>query len=253
MADNKKSFISYCDWGDIFDELEDDEAGRLVKHLFDYVRDKNPEPKDKLTKMMFIQIKQSLKRDLVKYDKYIDKQKVNGSKGGRPPKNPEAPKEPNPLLNNPVEPKKADTVTVTDTVNDSGTVSDIVTKPKLSIVYSNEVHACFNKCLISFEKHLHPKNEKEKLNWLDTIDKLNRIDGIELDLIARITKHIRKDAFWAKNFLSLNKLRKNNKDGIMFIVVFHEQLKSKSNGKNKQVTSSDLSDAHRRFKEGTAS
>jgi len=117
-------------------------------------------------------------------------------------------------------------------------------------VYSNEVHACYDKCLISFEKHLHPKNEKEKLNWLDTIDKLNRIDGIELDLIARITKHIRKDAFWAKNFLSLNKLRKNNKDGIMFIVVFHEQLKSKSNGQQ-ETTASSLSDAHRRFKEGT--
>ena len=114
MAEGKNSFIAYCDWGDIFDELEDDEAGRLVKHLFDYVRDKNPTPIDKLTKMMFIQIQQSLKRDLVKYDKYIDKQKANGSKGGRPPK----PKEPNPLEKNPNEPKKADSVSVTGSVSD---------------------------------------------------------------------------------------------------------------------------------------
>ena len=36
------------------------EAGKLVKHLFDYVRDKDPVAEDKLTKMMFIQIQQIL-------------------------------------------------------------------------------------------------------------------------------------------------------------------------------------------------
>jgi hypothetical protein len=90
MAENKKSFVAYCDWGEIFDELDNEEAGKLVKHLFDYVRDKNPKAEDKLTKMMFIQIQQSLKRDLKKYENYIDKQSLNGKKGGRP-KNPNNP------------------------------------------------------------------------------------------------------------------------------------------------------------------
>ncbi len=85
MAENKKSFVAYCDWLEVFENLEDDEAGRLAKHLFKYVNDLDP-TSDRLTEMLFIQIKQSLKRDLVKYEQYIEKQRVNGAKGGRPKK-----------------------------------------------------------------------------------------------------------------------------------------------------------------------
>ena len=114
MAEDKKSFIAYCDWGEIFDELEDAEAGKLVKHLFKYVRDENPEASDKLTKMMFIQIKQSLKRDLVKYDKYKVKQSLNGKKGGRPKKAKES-QITQPFIE---KPKKADSVNVSVNVNE---------------------------------------------------------------------------------------------------------------------------------------
>lgn len=118
MAEGKKSFVAYCDWGASFDELSNEEAGKLVKHLFDYVRDKNPEKSDKLTKMMFIPIRQTLKRDLIKYGNYIDKQRENGAKGGRPKK----PKEPKPLLKNPTEPKKGDSVSVSVSVNENATL-----------------------------------------------------------------------------------------------------------------------------------
>lgn len=116
MAQNKKSFVAYCDWLDSFEELSDEEAGKLVKHLFRYVNDKNPEAPDKLTKMCFIPIQQSLKRDLKKYEAYVKKQSENGLKGGRPPK-PKEPKKPNALNGNPTEPKKADSVS--DSVSDS--------------------------------------------------------------------------------------------------------------------------------------
>ena len=116
MAENKKSFVAYCDWEETFEELSDEEAGKLIKHLFKYVNDKNPETSDKLTKMCFIPIKQSLKRDLKKYEKYIEKQSVNGKKGGRP-KNPTLLETTQPLIE---EPKKADSVSVSvsDSVND---------------------------------------------------------------------------------------------------------------------------------------
>ena len=86
MAKDKKSFIAYCEWLETFEELEDEEAGRLAKHLFRYVNDLNPTTDDKTVKLCFISIKQSLKRDLKKYDVYIEKQKGNGAKGGRPKK-----------------------------------------------------------------------------------------------------------------------------------------------------------------------
>ena len=114
MAENKKSFVAYCDWQETFEELSDEEAGKLVKHLFNYVNDKNPETSDKLTKMCFIPIKQSLKRDLKKYEKYVEKQSVNGKKGGRP-KNPTLSEITQPFIE---KPKKADSVSVSDNVTD---------------------------------------------------------------------------------------------------------------------------------------
>jgi len=84
MAKDKKSFVAYCDWLESFEELTDEEAGRLAKHLFRYVNDLNPEAPDKITKMCFIPIKQSLKRDLVKYEERAERARLNGAKGGRP-------------------------------------------------------------------------------------------------------------------------------------------------------------------------
>lgn len=111
MAEDKNSFIAYCEWGEIFEALSDEEAGKLVKHLFQYVNDKNPKAKDKTTELLFISIKQALKRDLIKYTKYIDKQRINGKKGGRPKT-----QKTQPFFE---KPKKADNVNVNDNVNDN--------------------------------------------------------------------------------------------------------------------------------------
>ena len=117
MAENKKSFVAYCDWLEVFENLEDDEAGRLAKHLFKYVNDLDP-TSDRLTEMLFIQIKQSLKRDLVKYEQYIEKQRVNGAKGGRPKKTQKT----QPFFE---KPKKADSVSDSDSVSVSDSENDI--------------------------------------------------------------------------------------------------------------------------------
>jgi hypothetical protein len=73
MAEDKKSILVYADWINIFEELEDVEAGKLIKHFFRYVNDKNPEAPDRLTKLLFAPIKQTLKRDLVKYEEKREK------------------------------------------------------------------------------------------------------------------------------------------------------------------------------------
>ena len=90
MADGKKSFIAYCDWKETFDTLPDEKAGQLIKHILSYVNDENPKCDDYIINAVFASIKNTLKRDLDKYENYIEKQRLNGSKGGRPKK----PKEP---------------------------------------------------------------------------------------------------------------------------------------------------------------
>ena len=121
MAKDKKSFVAYCDWLESFEELTDEEAGRLAKHLFRYVNDLNPEPPDKITKMCFIPIKQSLKRDLVKYEERADRARENGAKGGRPKT-----QKTQSVIS---EPKKPDSVSVSVNVNDSVNVKDDGIKP----------------------------------------------------------------------------------------------------------------------------
>ena len=121
MAKDKKSFVAYCDWLESFEELTDEEAGKLAKHLFRYVNDLNPEPPDKITKMCFIPIKQSLKRDLVKYEERADRARENGAKGGRPKT-----QKTQSVIS---EPKKPDSVSVSVNVNDSVNVKDDGIKP----------------------------------------------------------------------------------------------------------------------------
>lgn len=81
MAEDKKGFILYADQKELFDQLPDDKAGELIKHIFKYVNDENPITEDILIKIAFTPIKQQLKRDLVKYEDKIDKKSISGREG----------------------------------------------------------------------------------------------------------------------------------------------------------------------------
>jgi hypothetical protein len=130
MAKNKKSFILYCDQQGVFNKLPDEIAGKLIKHIFAYVNDENPPCDDLLLSIAFEPIKTQLKRDLSKYEDYIDKQSVNGSKGGRPKKANETQKTQAFFE----EPKKADTDNVTDTDTDTVTDKKVFKKPTIEDV-----------------------------------------------------------------------------------------------------------------------
>ena len=81
MAKDKKSFIAYGDWMCIFDHLSDAEAGILIKHVFRYVNDQNPELKKRFLKIAFEPIKQSLKRDLKKWENEKGNRSDSGNLG----------------------------------------------------------------------------------------------------------------------------------------------------------------------------
>jgi hypothetical protein len=81
MAENKKSFIAYSDWVNIFDQLTDEEAGKLVKHLFSYVNDRSPSLSDRMLKIVFEPIRLQLKRDLTVWQIELDKKSDGGKLG----------------------------------------------------------------------------------------------------------------------------------------------------------------------------
>ena len=68
MAENKNSFILYSDSKEVVEALTDEQAGKLLKHIFRYVNDENPVCDDQFVSLAFIPIKQSLKRDLKKWE-----------------------------------------------------------------------------------------------------------------------------------------------------------------------------------------
>ena len=80
MAKDKKTIVIYSDWIATFEQLNDDEAGKLIKHLLRYVNDQNPTA-DRLTELLFSQFKNQLKRDLVKWEETKQQRSIAGKKG----------------------------------------------------------------------------------------------------------------------------------------------------------------------------
>jgi len=80
MADGKKSFVAYADWKDTFDNLPDEIAGKLIKHIFAYVNDENPISNDFIIDAVFSNIKNTLKRDLKKWESQLEQRRNAGKK-----------------------------------------------------------------------------------------------------------------------------------------------------------------------------
>jgi len=81
MAKDKKSFILYADQLEHFEDLTDEEAGQLIKHVFRYVNDKKPEAPNRIIQVAFNPVKQQLKRDLKTYECTKDERSKAGILG----------------------------------------------------------------------------------------------------------------------------------------------------------------------------
>lgn len=132
----RKSFILHNDSLDVVNELTTDQKAELFQAIIDY----NCGKEVKLTGLMnavFIPFKNQFIRDLEKYEKVIERNIENGSKGGRPkkpqpnPKNPVGYSETQP---NPTEPKKPDN----DNKNDSDSVNKKVNKNNNDFIISDK-------------------------------------------------------------------------------------------------------------------
>lgn len=192
MAQGKTSFILYTDLLSVIKKivLKDREdktnnSGELFLHILEYVNDNDPIPINFIVDMVFEPIKTTLKRDLKKFEFYIDKQRENGAKGGRPKKAIET-QITQPFIS---EPKKADSVT--------DSVSDTVTESENEKSNSNS----------SFKETLE-KNEK----WKNQISSEFKISIAEVELkLNEFFKHLE---ITFKNHPTLNEFAKHFKNWI---------------------------------------
>lgn len=80
------TFILYCSWADIIDDLSDEEAGQLFKALFAYVNNSEM-PDFRRGSGLAIAFKSIVKQidvNLKKYTMRCETNRLNGAKGGRP-------------------------------------------------------------------------------------------------------------------------------------------------------------------------
>ncbi len=89
MATDKNSFVLYTDKRELIKKLVEDDrknktnnAGELFLHIFDYVKDLNPDPINFTVDIAFEPIKQNLKKDLVKWRDKQEQRVQAGRLGG---------------------------------------------------------------------------------------------------------------------------------------------------------------------------
>ena len=147
MAENKKSFVLYTDSKGLIDQLPDEIAGRLFKHIFAYVNDENPISEELILNIAFEPIKNQLKRDLVKWSNQTEQRRQAGLKSAEIRKR-------NSTSVNERSFSSTDNVNVSVSVNDS--VSDNVTDSVILLKKETKSIFSFERGLLEygFDKHL---------------------------------------------------------------------------------------------------
>lgn len=73
----KDSFILYLEQKEIFETLSDNEAGKLIKAIFEYESTGQSPKLSKTLNLVFIPIKNTLDRNKEKYQKVVERNKKN--------------------------------------------------------------------------------------------------------------------------------------------------------------------------------
>jgi len=188
MATGKKSFILYCDQKGLWDKLDNEQAGKLIKHIIAYVNDDNPEEPDFVTSLAFEPIKQHLKRDLKRWET----QQSQRSKAGK--KSAEVRKRNATSVNERLI-SSTDNVNVSVSVNDSVSVNENKQKPAYDEFREYALDKCSELNFNVPENKINAKyqswigngwrngNGKQINNWkstlLNTLPYLNEKETVE--------------------------------------------------------------------------
>ena len=236
MADKKNSFILYTDLIHTINKIPDVEAGLLFKHILAYVNDENPTTDNMIVEISFEPIKQQLKRDLKVWEDIKETKSESGKIGNLKRWHKDLYKQ---VTENKISIKEAYVIadhrkaSHTDKVQ-SHPIANIAVNDNVTVnVNDNDI--IINKKYVKyvdFTNSLIIKYFKDiKLNYkaqIKTIRDLVEIDGYASEQIKLSVYNGRNSEFWQSNFLSLTKLRKQNKDDVKFIEVFLNISKPKT-------------------------
>ena len=181
MAVGKKSFVAYSDWYGTFKAVPDEVAGQLIKYIFSYVNDENPDPHENyVVNALFEQVKATFK---------WDKQREQRSEAG----------------------KKSAEIRATKSNERSTVVNENVRNPTVSVSVSDNVNVIDNntnvgsKEPIDFSLILKTVNEtfgrKYKIinSSVKAKYKARLKDGYSIDDIISAIKNCKVNAYHKEN------------------------------------------------------
>lgn len=107
---------------------------------------------------------------------------------------------------------------------------------------SDNVEKAYQHFVQLFPKRYRPKTPATIEKWKVCLDRIERIDGYDLRKVYEVCKQLRQDQFWSENFLSVLKLRNNDKNGIRYVDRFMERnaLRTRPTALNKLKGVKDL-------------
>jgi hypothetical protein len=180
MAENKKSFVLYTDSQGLVNQLPDDVAGRLFKHIYAYVNDEQPIAEELLLNIAFEPIKMQLKRDLIKWETQLEQRKQAGLKSAEVRKR-------NATKTN------ERSISSTDNVNVNVNVNDINKDSKANL----EIRTlAFKETLIPFKQKYSIDMLKDFFGYWTEPNKSNTKLKFELQQTWSISRRLET---WAKN------------------------------------------------------
>lgn len=199
MATGKKSFVAYADWKNIFDELPNEDAGKLIKHIFAYVNDENPESDSILIKAVFANIKTTLKRDLDKWESQLEQRKNAGRASAESRKNKFNETNERSTVVNETERNSTDSVSVN--VNDSVSVPlEKETKKKSSKKNNIFIPPTIQDVVLYFEEKGYNREIATKaFNYYDGADWKDRNNNQVLNWKSKMQNNWFSDEFKIKD------------------------------------------------------
>lgn len=172
MSELRDSFIFYRDWREALKRLSDKEKVEIYDAIVDYGLDGIEKALSPIADVVMSLIKPQIIRDRDKYLKFLEKQRANGAKGGRPvknqtvseenPKNPSLSEKPMGYSENPKNPtvsglKPKNPNYVNDNVNENNNLynissvsTDLIEKEVIEVVefYNQTCSTCnLPKCM----------------------------------------------------------------------------------------------------------
>jgi len=139
-----------------------------------------------------------------------------------------------PSPDNPIQSNTITSISINNTNNNNNN--------KYICTKSENVEKAYTHFVQLFPERYRPKTPATIEKWKVCLDRIERIDGYDLRKVYEVCKQLRQDQFWSENFLSVLKLRNNDKNGIRYVDRFMERnaLRTRPTALNKLKGVKDL-------------